>query len=65
MIAPATQKEMPLSCRWVLFRKWSDYLRPTEATRALCLRVPELPRVVTAEECRNCRLWEPPDKRES
>ena len=65
MSAPANQRDRPLTCRWILFRKWSDFLRPTDRTRALCIRLPEVPKVVTEEECRHCRVWEPADKREN
>jgi len=50
-----------LSCRWILFRKRSDFLRPSKWTRALCCRIPEVPRVVTEKDCQGCKLWEPAD----
>jgi len=55
----------PLTCRWILFRKRSDFIRANNWTRALCVRIPELPRIVTDTDCQGCKSWEPTDKRES
>ena len=61
-------------CRWSLFGKRSDFLRASNwpgalsrspGTRALCIRIPEVPRIVTELDCHGCKLWEPADKRES
>ena len=48
----------PLDCRWVLFRKRSDFRRPTNRTEALCVRLPDAPRVVTEKDCVECKDWE-------
>jgi len=48
--------------RWILFRKRSDFRRPNSWTRALCIRVPEVPRIVTEQDCHGCGFWEPADK---
>ena len=63
MNLPVNQHVTPLGCRWILFRKWSDFVHPTGQTRALCVRIPNLPRVVTEEECRRCQFWERSGKR--
>ena len=55
----------PLSCRWILFRKRSDLLGATNWTRALCVRIPEAPRVVTEKDCLGCKFWELAGKSES
>jgi hypothetical protein len=62
---PINKSRTPLSCRWILFRKRSDFLRPSNWTRALCVRIPEVPRIVTEEDCRDCKFWESPEKREN
>ena len=59
MISPVTWKRAPLDCQWILFRKRSDYPRPSSGTRALCIRIPETPRIVTEKDCEGCRFWEP------
>jgi len=65
MLTTTNTRRTPLACRWILFRKWSDFVRPTDQTRALCVRIPEVPRVVTDKDCRDCKLWEPADRRAS
>jgi hypothetical protein len=65
MISPVDGSHAPLSCRWILFRKRSDSLRVSNWTRALCVRIPEVPRIVTEQDCQGCELWEPADKRVS
>jgi hypothetical protein len=61
MIARLNGSPGPLSCRWILFRKRSEFLRVSNWTRALCVRIPEGPRVVSEEDCRGCTFWEPAD----
>ena len=51
----------PLGCRWVMFAKRGDALRVSNWTRALCVRVPEIPRIVTEADCTGCKYWEPKD----
>jgi hypothetical protein len=58
------RSQAPLNCRWVLFRKRSDFLRAGSWTRALCVRLPESPRIVTDDTCRDCRFWKPAEKPE-
>ena len=65
MTARVNGSRAPLACRWILFRKRSDFLRPSNWTRALCIRTPELPRIVTEQDCHGCGFWEPADKCES
>ena len=65
MITPVTWKRAPLDCQWILFRKRSDCLRPSSGTRALCIRIPEIPRIVTEKDCQGCRFWEPAARCES
>ena len=65
MIPGVNGSDSPLSCRWILFRKRSDFLRASNQTRALCVRVREAPRVVSEKDCQGCKFWEPADKRES
>ena len=65
MISPISGSHAPFGCRWILFRKRSDFLRPNNRTRALCVRTPEAPRIVTGEGCPSCKLWEPADMRQS
>jgi hypothetical protein len=65
MISPINRSHAPFGCRWILFRKRSDFLRPSNRTRALCVRIPEVPRIVTEKDCRDCKLWEPADMRDS
>jgi hypothetical protein len=65
MISPVNGSRARLGCRWILFRKRSDFLRANAWTRALCIRIPEVPRIVTVKDCQDCTFWEPADKRES
>jgi hypothetical protein len=65
MVFRYDESHAPLSCRWILFRTRSNFLRAGDSTRALCIRIAEVPRVVTEKECRGCKLWELDDKRES
>jgi hypothetical protein len=65
MISAVDRRHMPLSCRWILFRKRSDFIHVSNWTRALCVRIPEAPRIVSEKECRGCGLWEPADKCEN
>lgn len=65
MIAHANGSRQPFACQWILFGKRSDFLRPTDWTRALCIRVPEVPRIVTRKDCQGCKFWEPTAKCES
>ena len=65
MISRVNGSRAPLGCRWILFRKRSDFLRPSNWTRALCIRIPEVARIVTEQDCHGCGLWEPADKCES
>jgi len=57
MTSPMNSKTAPLSCRWILFRKRSDFLHVSNWTRALCVRLPEAPRVVTEADCTGCPFW--------
>ena len=50
-----------LSCRWILFWKRSDFVRASYWTRALCVRIPEVPRIVSEMDCQGCKFWEPSD----
>jgi hypothetical protein len=65
MISPVNGSHAPLSCRWILFRTRSDSVRANNGIRALCLRISDVPRVVTEEDCQGCRSWEPCDTRET
>lgn len=65
MSSPVNRTPAPLSCRWILFRKRSDFLRPSNRTRALCVRIPAIPRIVMEEDCRGCKFWEFLEKREN
>ena len=65
MVSPITRNPASLGCQWILFRKRSEYLRPSNWTRALCIRIPEVPRIVTEKDCLGCNSWEPADERES
>ena len=65
MTSQVNGSHAPLSCRWILFRKRSDSLRVSNWTRALCVRIPEVPRVVSKKDCQGCAFWEPTDRRES
>ena len=65
MISPVNGSRAPWGCRWILFRKRSDFLRASNWTRALCIRMPRVPRIVTEKDCQGCKFWEPADKRES
>ena len=65
MISRVNGSHAPLSCRWILFRKRSDFLRASNWTRALCVRIPEGPRIVSEKDCLGCTFWEPADKRDS
>jgi len=65
MISPVNGSRALLGCRWILFRKRSDFLRASNWTRALCIRMPRVPRIVTEKDCHGCKFWEPADKRES
>ena len=65
MISRVNGSRAPLGCRWILFRKRSDFRRPSNWTRALCIRIPEVPRIVTEQDCHRCKFWEPADKCES
>jgi hypothetical protein len=64
MISPVNGSRAPLACRWILFRKRSDFLRVSNWTRALCIRRPEVPRIVTEKDCRGCKFWESASTRE-
>ena len=57
MISPVNGSRAPLGCRWILFRKRRDFLRPSNWTRALCIRIPEVPRIVTEQDCHRCKFW--------
>jgi hypothetical protein len=59
MSSLATTSCPPLGCRWILFRKWADFMTPTDTTRALCIRDPESPRIVSDKDCYGCPFWEP------
>jgi hypothetical protein len=65
MISPVNGRRALLGCRWILFRKRSDFLRASNWTRALCTRMPRVPRIVTEKDCQGCKFWEPADTRES
>jgi hypothetical protein len=74
MISPLNMSRALFGCRWILSGKRSDFLRASNwpgefsrspGTRALCLRIPEVPRIVTEQDCQGCKFWEPADKRES
>jgi hypothetical protein len=65
MISPVSGGRAPLSCQWILFRKWSDFLRASYTTRAVCLGVCEIPRIVTEKGCQSCKFWEPAARCES
>jgi hypothetical protein len=65
MISSLNGSRALLGCRWILFGKRSDSRRASNWTRALCIRLPEAPRIVTAQDCQGCKFWEPADKRES
>ena len=65
MVSSANGSRALLGCRWILFRKRADFLRASNGTRALCIRVPEVPRIVTEKDCHGCKFWEPADTRES
>ena len=62
MISPANANHAPLSCRWILFRQRSDFLRANNWTRAICERDPYAPRVVTEKDCRGCKFWGSPQR---
>ena len=64
MIARVNGSPAPLSCRWILFRKRSHFLRARNGTRALCTRVPEVPRIVSEQDCGGCTFWESADTRD-
>jgi len=74
MISPINGSRALVGCRWSLFGKRSDFLRASNwpgalsrspGTRALCIRIPEVPRIVTEQDCHSCKLWQPADRRES
>ena len=65
MIPPINGSRALLGCRWILFRKRSDFLRASHETRALCIRIPEAPRVVTEKDCHGCPYWASAGARES
>jgi hypothetical protein len=65
MISPVHGRRALLVFRWILFPKRSDFLRASSGTRALCIRMPRVPRIVTEKDCQGCKFWEPADKRES
>jgi hypothetical protein len=65
MITHANGNREPFACQWILFRKRSDFLRPIDSTRALCIRIPEVPRIVTRKDCQRCKSWEPVVRSES
>ena len=65
MVSFLNGNHLMATCRWILFRKRSDFLRANNWTRAICVRLPEVPRLVTETECRGCKFWEPCGKRES
>ena len=65
MISRLNGSNGPLSCRWVLFRKRPDFLRANQWTRALCVRTPEDPRMVSEGDCRGCPFWDPRDRCDS
>ena len=62
MISPVNGSHAPLSCRWIQFRTRSDFVRASNWTRGLCIRIPDVPRVVTEKDCKDCRTWEPAHK---
>jgi hypothetical protein len=59
MITHTNGSREPFACQWLLFRKRSDFLRPGDWTRALCIRIPEVPRIVTRKYCQGCKFREP------
>ena len=65
MIALVNDRPALLSCRWILFRKRADSFRSSSWTRALCGRLPDVPRMATEEDCRGCKFWEGADKRQN
>jgi hypothetical protein len=65
MISPVNGGRAPLGCQWILFRKWSDFLSGSYTTRAVCIRISEVPRIVTGKECQSCKYFEPAGRRES
>ena len=74
MISSVNGSRALLGCRWILFGKRSDFLLARNwpgalsrslGTRALCIRIPEVPRLVTEQDCQGCKFWEPNEKRES
>lgn len=48
----------PLNCRWV---EPGSEIPAGQTVFALCVRVQDLPRIVTDAECAGCPLWEDPD----
>ena len=65
MISRVNGSRVLLNCQWILFRKRSDFLRASNWTRALCIRMPRAPRIVTERDCQGCKFREPVDKGES
>jgi hypothetical protein len=65
MISPVNGSRVLLGCRWILFRKRLDSLRASNWTRALCIRMPRVPWIVTEKDCQGCKFWEPGDRGES
>lgn len=48
----------PFACRWILLKQRLDSVRASNWTRALCVRIPELPRPVREADCQGCAFWE-------
>jgi hypothetical protein len=65
MISRVNGSRAPSGCRWILFRRRSDFLRPSNWTRGLCIRIPEVPRIVTEQDCHSCGFWERADECET
>ncbi len=55
--------QMPLGCTWLLLAKRSDALQVSNWTRAVCVRVPGAPRMVSQADCVGCKFWEPAETR--
>jgi len=51
--------QMLLGCRWTLFAKRLDALQISNWTRAVCVRVPGAPQIVSQADCVGCKFWEP------
>ena len=65
MTSPAAGNRTPIRCQWVLFRKRSDFLRASSSTRVICIRIPEVPRIVTEKDCQGCKFWQSASRCES